>query len=89
MARLNNQLFQQQPFFFSPPPLTAGSTGLVKTIVSFCVLCISYFEAEGISPLLLDVGSFTYGRRAAIYLKNYWMLLPVLALTYLKRTRFF
>lgn len=49
---------------------------------------VAYYEfLEEICVFLgLDVLSFPYGRRAAIYLKNYWTFYPVLALTYLKIT---
>lgn len=49
---------------------------------------LAYYEflEETWVLLGLEVLSFPYGRRAAIYLKNYWTFYPVLALTYLKIT---
>lgn len=77
--------YQQQPFFFSTP--LVGYTGFDKTIV-YCTFVVSYLFVEATSFLLLAVGQFTSGKRAAISLKNYWILAPVLALTSLKSTIF-
>lgn len=49
-------------------------------------MLIYYEFFEGCVFLYRDVLSFPSGRRAAIYLKNYWTFYPVLALTYLNIT---
>ena len=78
--------FQQQ--FFDFGCCRMFQRGFQRVILSFpridsyLLLVVLLLVVSG--SFDLEVGSLTSGNWAAIYLKNYWMLLPVLALTSLK-----